>query len=280
MASPAYRGAIRNRQTGRMASHGNFWNLRACARQGHLTYRPDETDLADRLSGRTGVGEVWRCLRCGDFVPGPPERSGPADQAPLVLRGKALRSAVIIRLLAVERVFRFVLLAVGVWAVLQFRNSQQSIQTVVERDLPLLSAAGVHVEQLALVRDLEKALTESPGRLTLIAVGLAAYALLELAEAVGLWLMKRWGEYLAVVATSVFLPWEIRELIRGLTAFHVVLFLLNVAAVVYLLVSKRLFGLRGGRDAYERERRGQQLLEVEHSALRDESRADGADART
>ena len=31
---------------------------------------------------------------------------------------------------------------------------------------------------------------------------------------------------------------------------------INVAAVVYLLISKRLFGLRGGRKAYDEERRG------------------------
>ncbi|WP_111768536.1 DUF2127 domain-containing protein [Nakamurella deserti] len=251
-----------------MSPRWSAWELRACARHGHLTYRPDETELAARLSVSTAVGEAWRCLRCGDFAVGPPRSSGPAEDAPLVLRGAALRQAVVIRFLAVERDFRFVLLGLGVWGVLQFRDSRQSIQATVDRDLPLLSAMGIHVEQLALVRDLQNALTESPGRLTLVAVGLAAYALLELAEAVGLWTMKRWGEYLAVVATSVFLPWEIRELARGLTAFHIGLFVVNLAAVGYLLWSKRLFGLRGGRAAYDAGRRGEQLLEVEAGAVR------------
>lgn len=127
---------------------------------------------------------------------------------------------------------------------------------------------GIRVDQLALVHDLQQALTTSPGRLTLVAVLMAAYALLELAEAVGLWTMRHWGEYLAVVATSVVLPWEIRELTRGLIVFHIALLVLSVAAVVYLLVSERLFGLRGGRAAYDAERRGEQLLEVEHSAAR------------
>jgi len=44
-------------------------------------------------------------------------------------------------------------------------------------------------------------------------------------------------------------------------------FVINVAAVIYLLFAKRLFGLRGGRRAYDAERRGEQLLEVERSAL-------------
>lgn len=43
-------------------------------------------------------------------------------------------------------------------------------------------------------------------------------------------------------------------------------FAINVAAVIYLLVSKRLFGLRGGRKAYDEERRGEQLLDIERAA--------------
>ena len=80
-----------------------------------------------------------------------------------------------------------------------------------------------------------------------------AYALLELIEGVGLWLLTRWGEYFAVIATSVFLPLEIHDLTKGITLTRVVTFSINVAAVVYLLVSKRLFGLRGGRQAYDAE---------------------------
>jgi hypothetical protein len=38
-----------------------------------------------------------------------------------------------------------------------------------------------------------------------------------------------------------------------------------VAAVVYLLLSKRLFGLRGGKKAYEEQRHESSLLEVEES---------------
>ena len=40
----------------------------------------------------------------------------------------------------------------------------------------------------------------------------------------------------------------------------------NVALVAYLVLSKRLFGARGGRSAYERERASESLLEVEASA--------------
>ena len=241
--------------------------MRTCARHGHTTYAPHESALAARLSGHTGIGPVWRCLRCGDFVPGLPHAAGPADQAPLVLRGKALRSAIILRALAVERIVRALLLAAAVYAVLRFRADRGSIQQRLDKDLPALRAVGVHVDQLTLVRDLERALTTQPSRLTVIAVLLAAYAIIEAVEAVGLWLLARWGEYFAAVATAVFLPLEVRDLLRGITVTRTGAFMINIAAVIYLLLAKRLFGLRGGRQAYQQERRGEQLLEVEQSAL-------------
>src|SRR4051794_41896467 len=86
------------------------WSLRGCSRQGHRTYAPDEPELSDRLRDETALGEAWRCLRCGDFVLGPPNGRGPADHAPLVLRGRALRDAFVLRLLAVERLGRGALL--------------------------------------------------------------------------------------------------------------------------------------------------------------------------
>jgi uncharacterized membrane protein (DUF2068 family) len=249
------------------AHHGTRrWELLTCAFGGHMTYAPDDPALAARLSVNTAVGPHWRCLRCGDFTAGPPGASGPPDEAPLVLRGKALRQAFIVRALAVERLIRAVLLALAAWAAWTFRGAQGSLQAAFDRDLPLLRAAGFRVDQMTVVHAAEKALAAKPSTLMLMVFGLAAYAALELIEATGLWLLKRWGEYFAVIATSVFLPWEIYDLSREVSTTRLVTFAINVAAVVYLLLSKRLFGLRGGRKAYDAERRGEQLLDLERAA--------------
>ncbi len=85
-------------------------------------------------------------------------------------------------------------------------------------------------------------------------------------EAVGLWLLKRWGEYFAAVATAIFLPYEIYDIVNKVTAMRVGTFIVNVAAVVYLLWTKRLFGIRGGYAAYEAMRHEESLLEVEEAA--------------
>jgi hypothetical protein len=72
-------------------------------------------------------------------------------------------------------------------------------------------------------------------------------------EAVGLWLGRRWAEYLTFVATVVFVPYEVYELIKSVSVLKVLALVINVAIVVYVLVAKRLFGLRGGGRAERAE---------------------------
>ena len=68
-------------------------------------------------------------------------------------------------------------------------------------------------------------------------IGLAAfcYAGLGLAEAIGLYLEKAWGEYLTLFITASFLPWEVLEIIRRLTWIRTSLLTINILVFVYLL---------------------------------------------
>ena len=77
--------------------------------------------------------------------------------------------------------------------------------------------------------------------------------MLEDVEAIGLWLGQRWAEYLTFVATVVFVPYEIYELTKSVTALKVLTLVINLAIAVYLLFAKRLFGLRGGGRAERAE---------------------------
>jgi uncharacterized membrane protein (DUF2068 family) len=245
-------------------------NLRACSRKGHVTYEPDEDQLRRRLEAATPLGEAWRCLRCGSYVLGEPHGRGPAEDAPVLLRGKQLRSALILRILAVERFARGLLVALLGVAVLQLKSSQVSIRDVFQRDLsaakPLFDQLGWNATDSGLIHSIESILNAKGSTLNLVAALLILYGGLQIVEGVGLWMLKRWGEYLAVVATSLFLPLEIYELSHKVTALRLGAFLLNVAAVLYLLLSKRLFGIRGGRRAYEEQLHEASLLEVEQSA--------------
>jgi len=240
--------------------------LKACGRHGHVTYAPDEPDLAGRLRAETALGASWRCLRCGDWVLGEPASRGPADEAPVPPRGKALRQLTILRVLAVERIVRAVILVAAAYGVYRFSSAQtalrQSFGSWLPAARPLADRFGVDLDRSALVNEATKALHAGKGVLTLVAVGLLVYGLVEGVEGVGLWLGKRWAEYLTVVATAVFIPYEVYELSKTVTATKLVAFAINVAAVIYLIVAKRLFGVRGGSEAYERDLQGQSLLEV------------------
>lgn len=72
-------------------------------------------------------------------------------------------------------------------------------------------------------------------RIEWIAAGLAAYGALFTVEGFGLWLEKRWGEWLTIVATTSFIPFEAFELWRRATLARGALLGANVAIVLYLV---------------------------------------------
>ncbi|MGF1428444.1 DUF2127 domain-containing protein [Kitasatospora sp. LaBMicrA B282] len=247
------------------------WNRRVCAKRGHTTYAPSEPALRSRLHTATAAGAAWRCLRCGDFAIGEPHGSGPADQAPAVLRGKALRDAFVLKLLAVERGFRGVLGILVAWAVWKFSNSQDALHQLFDQDLTVFKPVADHfhwdLEHASVIDSIRKSFDYKHKTLVYVAGGVLAYSLIESVEGVGLWLGKRWAEYLAVIATAAFLPLEGYELHEHVSGFKVATMALNVLAVLWILLGKRLFGLRGGVKAFEAERHSASLLEVEQAAL-------------
>ena len=248
------------------------WSLFGCARKGHVTYAPDEPELRNRLMAPTAAGTAWRCLRCGAFVTGGQHGSGPAAQAPLLRRGKELRSELILRVFAVERFLRFLIIGAAAYGVWQFKYGRAGIQRTYNNALPAIRALyrdlGFDVSHSSLLRLINESFTFNSRWLTPLAIGLAVYALIELVESVGLWQGKRWGEYFAMVATSIFLPWEVYELAwKNPTWLKVAAFVINLLLVIYLVCAKRLFGVRGGKAAYEARLRTESVIEVEQAAL-------------
>jgi len=246
------------------------WNLRTCSRKGHVTYAPDEPAYRAKIEADTPLGHAWRCLRCGTYVLGEPHGTGPAEDAPVLLRGKALRSAFILRALAIERWFRALVLALLGIAVLKLKSTQVSLQDLFERDLktldPFFRQIHFKVSDSSTITSIEKILHAKSSTLSGIGIALILYGALQLAEGIGLWSLRRWGEYVAVVGTTAFIPLEIYEIIDKVSWLKIVILVVNIAAVVYLLWSKRLFGIRGGHRAYEESLHEVSLLEVEQSA--------------
>src|SRR5262249_61689919 len=84
---------------------------------------------------------------------------------------------------------------------------------------------------------------------------------------VGLWMVKRWGEYFAMIVTSLGLPYEIYDLSNKVTVLRVVAFAVTRGLVLYLVLTKRLSGVRGGKKAYEAKLRSESLMDAEMKAL-------------
>lgn len=241
------------------------WSLYRCGRAGHVTYAPEEADLRAQLSASTPSGPLWRCLRCGTFVPGEPGRSGPAAKAPVVRRGKELRSDFILRLFAIERFLRFLLFGALAYGIYRFSNAQQNISQVFQRELPFVRAAasqlGYNVDHSGILSLIQKVLHLNSTRLTEVAIAVGALAVISLIEGVGLWLAQRWGEYFAFIVTFLGLPIEIYELLHKQTVSKIALFVLNIVLVLYLILNRRLFGVRGGKHAYEARVRSDSVLD-------------------
>jgi uncharacterized membrane protein (DUF2068 family) len=76
----------------------------------------------------------------------------------------------------------------------------------------------------------------SHGPLHLIALGVLCYSMLRFVEAGGLWQDRRWAEWLGVLSGGIYVPFEVRELLRHPGLLSVSLLTLNVLIVGYLVL--------------------------------------------
>jgi uncharacterized membrane protein (DUF2068 family) len=65
-------------------------------------------------------------------------------------------------------------------------------------------------------------------------LGAIAYGALELVEGYGLLRRRRWAEWLTVIATSLFIPLELYELVHRPSALKAAGLIVNVLIVIYL----------------------------------------------
>ena len=79
----------------------------------------------------------------------------------------------------------------------------------------------------------------SPRQMTFVGLASICYGLLFATEGVGLWMEKRWAEWLTILATGSLIPFELYELARALTPFRALALAVNVVAVIYLIYRLR-----------------------------------------
>jgi uncharacterized membrane protein (DUF2068 family) len=242
------------------------YELIGCGLHGHELLGTDAARLRaeNALFAREEDGLRWyRCLRCDSWValnsPSQPTAEYPPRREDVILplRGRPLRDRYVLRLIALDRALHFLVLGALSAGLFLFAHNKAMLDsdfTRILKDLQGGLGGPVNNSQHGVVHDLQRLFAVSIRNLYLIAAAAAAYGVLEACEAVGLWLGRRWAEYLTFIATVVFVPYEIYELTKSISWLKVLALLINLLIVIYLLLAKRLFGLRGGGRAERAER--------------------------
>lgn len=81
---------------------------------------------------------------------------------------------------------------------------------------------------------MDKVALIDPHRLKQISVAIFAVASLDLVEGIGLVLEQAWAEFVTLILTASFLPWEFFEIFRRATWMRATLLGINLVVVVYL----------------------------------------------
>lgn len=249
----------------RVPPRGLRYELISCGLMGHELAGTDAAELRseDALFARETDGLRWyRCLRCDSWLPmappSEPARRHPPDREAieLPLRGRPLRDKYVLRLIAADRAVHFLVLAVLAAAIFGFLGYRTQLR---HEFFHVLSGVQGGVGGVAssdrggILGELTRVFSLRQSTLFLLGFVAAGYAVLEGVEAIGLWFRRRWAEYLTFVATTLLFIPEIYELTKRLSVLKILTIILNVAIVVYLLVAKRLFGIRGGGRAERAE---------------------------
>jgi uncharacterized membrane protein (DUF2068 family) len=82
---------------------------------------------------------------------------------------------------------------------------------------------------------IEAAGRTSDSRLRFLAALAFLYASVRFVEAWGLWRLKGWAEWFAIISGSIYVPIEIFELIKHATPLRVVVLAVNLFIVLYLI---------------------------------------------
>lgn len=165
--------------------------------------------------------------RCKSFMPsacsesaGPPPKSG-------ILRDRRPRALVVIALYKFVKMAACVLLAATA-----FNLVRPEVAMHFEHWLESLTWATRYGIVTRLINWL---LGLGPTQFRIFGVAAIGYAALYAVQGVGLWLGKRWAEYLVVIETCLLLPFDSWELLHRFSALKLAVLVANVVVVVYLI---------------------------------------------
>jgi uncharacterized membrane protein (DUF2068 family) len=143
--------------------------------------------------------------------------------------GDPRRTRLVIRVIAVERSLRGVLLlAAGIYLLFHLNTDFGRVAERVVRSID------IDPHQHFFHRIITRLHHLHAHGLRIAGIAALGYGALELVEGVGLWLDQLWAEYLTVIATSLLIPFELYELAIRPSLWKAGGILVNVLIVLYL----------------------------------------------
>lgn len=134
-----------------------------------------------------------------------------------------------VRVVAILEATKGVLVVVAGFAVLAtFHAGAQQIAEELVSHLHLNPARGTPRIFIQLIDDLLNQ------QLWLLAAFAGVYSAARFIEAYGLWRGRRWAEWFAVASGGIYVPFEIYELVRGVTGIKLATLFANIVIVAYM----------------------------------------------
>jgi uncharacterized membrane protein (DUF2068 family) len=190
--------------------------------------------------------KIYSCLSSKAVADCPAIDGGFASAFPLAFRetiwydphpmNKQHRSDFLLRLIVLEK---------GVLGVLALLLSA-GLLSLMNRDLAslviqLADALNLNVDNRFLKLTMTQLMDVKVSTLVGVSVVGFVYSVLNFVEAFGLAMRQRWAEYLTVIATALFIPFEVYQLFVHLTLFRVTALIINILIVAFLIRHTEMF---------------------------------------
>ena len=140
----------------------------------------------------------------------------------------------VLRMIAVYKIVKVLLLIAAGYFELRLRDA-----SVIARLYSWASTLPYGAKQEWILISLAWFSGLSPRRIQALGFVTLAYAIVFSVEGVGLWLRRRWAEWLTIVITGSLIPLEVWELLHRPTVGKAAVLIVNLAIVWYLITQVR-----------------------------------------
>jgi uncharacterized membrane protein (DUF2068 family) len=148
--------------------------------------------------------------------------------------GKAPPRFGLLRLIAVYKILKVALFLATAYGVLRMRDA-----SVLAKLYEWVATLPSGKEHEWASKGLAWFSGQSPARIEAYGIVALCYAAIFTVEGIGLWMRKRWAEWLTIVVTSSLVPLEVWEVCHRATLGKAAVLVSNVAIVWYLIIQLR-----------------------------------------